>query len=80
MKDDYFIILVFISFVLCTVYEIYNWNTPYEIIRYGANGQGYSTGEYTTNAAEFKKAIVWICVFIGIFLISWLYDKISNKK
>jgi len=32
-----FLIILFVGG--CVGYEIYNWNTPYEITSYGAHGQ-----------------------------------------
>ncbi|MBS9778742.1 MAG: hypothetical protein KGV58_00365 [Campylobacteraceae bacterium] len=70
-------------------YQISNFNTPYEIMEYGAHGQLQPTGEYTTTAKQWENYInplYWIKRGIGywlsmgaLLLVVFLFKKSSEK-
>lgn len=60
-------------------YEIYNWDTPYEIVHYLPKTTVH-TGEYTTNREQFYFFLKSICVMTIIFIVFYLYEKFSKKE
>lgn len=77
-------VLVLIAIVGFIVYKIYdlvvNWNKPYEVFSVGAHGQFHPTGEFTTYASEFSKALIFVCIVVTIILIGIVVNFLEKHK
>lgn len=71
-------ILLAVGIIVYMLYLIYNWNTPYEVKEYGAKGQVYGSGEYTTMASETMEILSFYLLLALVVAVAFIFKKLKG--